>query len=157
VKRVQMNPAFRFTVKLWKRFTHERETAWAPAEADLVRSSLGPLASSGKLGTVLAQFPWSFKRSPENEAWLADLFQAFQEYALAIEVRHASWNEGDFYALLREHNVGIVNIDQPVFSHSIEPGARVTTDAVGYVRLHGRNYGNWFREAAETHERYDYL
>jgi uncharacterized protein YecE (DUF72 family) len=25
------------------------------------------------------------------------------------------------------------------------------------VRLHGRNYENWFREDAEPHERYDYL
>jgi uncharacterized protein YecE (DUF72 family) len=25
------------------------------------------------------------------------------------------------------------------------------------VRLHGRNYKNWFREKAESHERYDYL
>jgi uncharacterized protein YecE (DUF72 family) len=25
------------------------------------------------------------------------------------------------------------------------------------VRLHGRNYGNWFRDKAESHERYDYL
>jgi uncharacterized protein YecE (DUF72 family) len=25
------------------------------------------------------------------------------------------------------------------------------------VRLHGRNYENWFRDNAESHERYDYL
>jgi len=31
------------------------------------------------------------------------------------------------------------------------------TSPVGYVRLHGRNYENWFRENAESHERYDYL
>jgi len=49
-----------------------------------------------------------------------------------------------------------VNIDQPVFHHSITPGTQVTSP-VGYVRLHGRNYENWFRDNAESHERYDYL
>jgi len=75
----------------------------------------------------------------------------------AVEIRHASWNVPDFYVLLSERRVGIVNIDQPVFQNSIKPDARVTAADVGYVRLHGRNYGNWFRENAETHERYDYL
>ena len=42
------------------------------------------------------------------------------------------------------------------FAKSIKPAAKVTA-GVGYVRLHGRNYGNWFRENAESHERYDYL
>jgi len=28
---------------------------------------------------------------------------------------------------------------------------------VGYVRLHGRNYRDWFREDAGRDERYDYL
>jgi len=31
------------------------------------------------------------------------------------------------------------------------------TSAVGYIRLHGRNYQNWFREEANVLERYDYL
>jgi uncharacterized protein YecE (DUF72 family) len=43
-----------------------------------------------------------------------------------------------------------------VFSKSIKPAA-LTTSPVGYVRLHGRNYQNWFREKAGRDERYDYL
>jgi uncharacterized protein YecE (DUF72 family) len=31
------------------------------------------------------------------------------------------------------------------------------TSEIGYVRLHGRNYKNWFAENREPHERYDYL
>jgi uncharacterized protein YecE (DUF72 family) len=151
------NPRFRFTAKLWKRFTHDREQAWSPADAEQVRAALAPIASAGRLGAVLAQFPWSFKRTSENEEWLGDVLSAFADFPLAIEVRHASWNEPDFYASLTERNVGIVNIDQPVFQHSITPGDRVTGTSIGYVRLHGRNYGNWFRDEAETHERYDYL
>lgn len=155
-RRIAGNPRFRFTAKLWQRFTHEREQAWTADEAGQVRSALDPLADAGRLGCLLAQFPWSFKRTPGNEEWLDDVLRAFAAYPLAVEVRHASWNAPEFYASLGERRVGVVNIDQPVFRHSIRPGAAVTAP-VGYVRLHGRNYQNWFREEAETHERYDYL
>ena len=43
-----------------------------------------------------------------------------------------------------------------LFSKSIKPGA-LTTSTIGYVRLHGRNYQNWFREKAPRDERYNYL
>lgn len=157
VRRVAGNPRFRFTAKLWRRFTHERDSAWSSAEVDQVRAALDPLAGAARLGALLAQFPWSFKRTPENEEWLGDLLRVFSAYPLAVEVRHASWNDPVFYEFLAGADVGVVNIDQPLFHDSIKPGARVTGKSVGYVRLHGRNYGNWFREQAETHERYDYL
>ena len=62
----------------------------------------------------------------------------------------------EFYLALAERGVGAVNIAQPVSPPSIMPGARVPA-GVGYIRLHGRNYENWFRDDAEPHERYDYL
>lgn len=155
-RRVKENPRFRFTAKLWQRFTHERDKPWSLDDVEQVRASMGPLAEAGKLGCLLAQFPWSFKRTPENEEWLGDVVRAFEQFPLAVEVRHGSWNEPAFYRSLTEQKVGIVNIDQPVFKNSIKPGAHVTA-GVGYVRLHGRNYENWFRDQAESHERYDYL
>jgi len=48
------------------------------------------------------------------------------------------------------------SVDQPQFANSIKPSAEVTSP-IGYVRLHGRNYQNWFREEANVLERYDYL
>jgi uncharacterized protein YecE (DUF72 family) len=156
VKRINENPRFRFTAKLWKRFTHERKQAWGREEVDQVRRALEPIGSANRLGCILAQFPWSFKRSPENEEWLGDVLRSFAEFPITVEVRHASWNQPDFHSSLSEHGVGVVNIDQPLFHHSIKPSAAVTA-TVGYVRLHGRNFNNWFREDAESHERYDYL
>jgi uncharacterized protein YecE (DUF72 family) len=155
-KRVGRNSGFKFTAKLWQRFTHEREAAWSTDEVTLAQEGLKPLADAGKLGCVLVQFPWSFKRTPESREWLEDLVGAFSAFPLAVEVRHSSWNVPEFYASLAEHGVGVVNIDQPVFKNSITPSGRVTA-GVGYVRLHGRNYENWFRDDAEPHERYDYL
>jgi len=57
---------------------------------------------------------------------------------------------------LEDLGVGLCDIDQPLFSNSIKPAAEVTSE-IGYVRLHGRNYQNWFREEANVVERYDYL
>jgi uncharacterized protein YecE (DUF72 family) len=155
-RRVAHNPRFRFTAKLYQRFTHQRGEAWTPDEVNEVKDGLTPLHDAGRLGAVLLQFPWSFKRDDAAREWLGDLVGAFGDFPLVVEVRHSSWNVPEFYAGLRERGVGAVNIDQPVFRHSITPGAEVTSD-VGYVRLHGRNYGNWFRDSAEAHERYDYL
>jgi uncharacterized protein YecE (DUF72 family) len=155
-RRVAQNPQFRFTAKLYRRFTHQRDEAWTTDEVEEIRRGLLPLMEAGRLGCLLVQFPWSFKRDAVAREWLGDLVGAFGEFPLAIEVRHSSWNVPEFYAGLRERGVAAVNIDQPVFRHSIKPGAEVT-GPVGYVRLHGRNYENWFRDDAESHERYDYL
>jgi len=61
-----------------------------------------------------------------------------------------------FYESLAERGVGFVNIDQPLFKKSIKPSA-VVTSPTGYIRVHGRNYKEWFRESANVRERYDYL
>ena len=156
VARVDEHPDFRFTAKLYKRFTHERTSAWSREEVDEVRGGLDPMAEAGKLGALLLQFPWSFRNTEENREWLRDLAKAFRDYPRVVEVRHISWNEADFYAELVASRMGIVNLDQPMFRNSLPPSARATS-AVGYVRVHGRNYKDWFRKTAGRDERYDYL
>lgn len=155
-KRVADFPDFRFTAKLWRRFTHERGTTWMKSEVQKVRRGFEELAKADRLGAVLVQFPWSFKRSEENREWVDDVVSAFDAFPLVLEVRHASWNVPEFYEAAAERGVGFVNIDQPLFKNSIKPSARRTA-GVGYVRLHGRNYQDWFREASGRDERYDYL
>lgn len=155
-ERVADFEAFRYTAKLWRRFTHERDRAWTRGEVGQVRDGFRPLHEAGKLEAVLVQFPWSFKNEEANREWLNDLVQAFDELPLVVEVRHESWNDPAFYAWLGEHDVGFVNIDQPLFSRSIKPSA-VGTSRVGYIRVHGRNYREWFRKTADRDARYDYL
>ena len=108
------------------------------------------------LGAVLLQFPWSFRRTDDNRIWLDDVTRAFAEFPLVVEVRHASWAVPEFYAELAERGIGFVNIDQPLFHNSIKPSATATAP-VGYVRIHGRNYRDWFRKDAGVEARYDYL
>lgn len=156
VRKVERNTGFRFTAKLWERFTHHRESWPPPADAQLVRDGFAPLFDAGRLGAVLLQFPWSFKRTPENRQWLARVIDSFSEYPLVLEVRHASWDVPEVYEGLHERGVAFCNIDQPLFNNSIAPSQTVTAP-VGYVRLHGRNYNDWFREEAGRDDRYDYL
>ena len=87
-KRVEDHPDFRFTAKLYKRFTHERAQVWTKEEVREVRDGFDVLLESGKLGAVLLQFPWSFRNDEANREWLRDLTKAFAAYPLAVEVRH---------------------------------------------------------------------
>jgi uncharacterized protein YecE (DUF72 family) len=154
LERITANPNFRFTAKLWRGFTHER-TAGAADEA-LCKEGFAPLFEAGRLGAVLLQFPWSFRNTPENREYVARLGDRFREYPLVLEVRHGSWSEPGVLAWLEQLQLGLCNIDQPLFKKSVAPSA-LTTSAVGYVRLHGRNYQSWFRENKYVGERYDYL
>jgi uncharacterized protein YecE (DUF72 family) len=166
IERVAANPRFVFTAKLWQRFTHEISPgAEGPAIAATtaederaVRAGFDVLHAAGKLSAVLLQFPFSFHRTPETVVHLSALLKRFADYPLVVEVRHASWQTPETFALLKECNVGFCNIDQPVIGRSIEPSAEATSP-IGYVRLHGRRYDTWFTDdaAIPSHERYNYL
>jgi uncharacterized protein YecE (DUF72 family) len=153
---VEAAPRFSFTVKLWQRFTHEREHPPGRSDVDLFREGIQPLVEAGRLGGVLVQFPWSFKNEAANRSWLEKVLDFFADYPLALEVRHASWNVAETYEYLSRRRVAICNIDQPLYRNSIAPDERITA-RVGYVRLHGQNFANWFREDAGRDARYDYL
>ena len=155
LQRIQHNPNFVFTAKLYKVFTHKRGQA-TDEDEKAFREGMEPLAAAGKLGAVLIQFPWSFKNELEERTYLNQLVKRFKDYPLVVELRHESWNNPRNLQTLEDLGVGLCDIDQPLFSNSIKPSAEVTSP-IGYVRLHGRNYQNWFREEANALERYDYL
>lgn len=176
IDRVAGNPNFLFTAKLWQRFTHHpslgragvrrsRQTTSAPAlpvptneDEREVREGFDVLRSARKLGAVLLQFPISFHRTPETTAYLAELLARFRDYPLAVEVRHASWNAPEVFALLRERGAGFCNIDQPILGRALKP-SQESTSPIGYFRLHGRRYDTWFSDdpGMPSHERYNYL
>ncbi|MGB2654308.1 MAG: DUF72 domain-containing protein [Candidatus Acidiferrum sp.] len=157
VERVSQNPDFLFTAKLWQEFTHTRDLS--ADNEKIFRPAMETLRGAGKLGALLAQFPWSFKNTKETIAYLDRFIGRFRDFPLVIEVRHSSWDKPEFYSWLAERNVGFCNIDQPIIGRSLEPGEK-TTSPVGYVRLHGRNYNEWFRERPDgemSEQRYNYL
>jgi len=154
VHRTERNPDFLFTTKLFRGFTHERESM-PQSEVDAFRSFLEPLRDAGKLGAVLLQFPWSFRATKRARDRLSELAELFSGYPLVAEVRHGSFMIDRFFDFLQEKEIGFVNIDQPQIGESIPP-TEIVTSSVGYVRLHGRNREKWI-EHDEPWERYDYL
>jgi uncharacterized protein YecE (DUF72 family) len=154
-KRVEGNGRFRFTAKLFRNFSHDRDSLAEEDEGDF-KKGIEPLMAAGRLGALLAQFPYSFHYMEGNKKYLETLAARFRGYPLILEVRHASWDRAQAYQFLREQGIGFCNIDQPAMSYSIGATKEVT-GPVGYLRLHGRNEKNWFREGAGRDARYDYL
>jgi uncharacterized protein YecE (DUF72 family) len=54
-----------------------------------------------------------------------------------------------------EKDVAFCNLDQPRLGKAIGPTEHVTAP-LGYVRLHGRNYDQWF-DSDSRNDRYNYL
>ena len=181
-------PGFEFSIKLYQKFTHPdmfkktlteradkasgagREGAGAddewidalarPNQADLdeFRAGVEPLATSHKMGALLAQFPPSFKDTPASREYLADLLRAFSDYPVAVELRHRSWSDaiGETLSLLNAFGAAWVQIDEPKFRFSIRQNYLPNVQGFYYMRLHGRNAEKWWKhDLAE--DRYDYL
>ena len=155
-KKVENQTEFLFSVKLHQVFTHKRK-GFSQQDVDNFKFGIEPLEAKNRLAAILLQFPWSFANTHSHTEYLIRLFKLFAGYPLAIEVRHGSWDRTDFYNLLSEYKVCFCNIDQPIFHNSIKPSALSTNPEYSYVRLHGRNYKNWFKENAGREERYNYL
>jgi len=158
IDRVEANPRFVFTAKLWQRFTHDIGSTTSAADERAVRAGFDVLRAANRLGAVLLQFPFSFHRTAETVAYLSALLKRFADYPLVVEVRHASWDSRETLDFLRNCSVSFCNIDQPIIGRSLAPSAQATSP-VGYVRLHGRRYDRWFSDdaAVPAHERYNYL
>jgi len=89
IRRVENNPDFKFTTKIYRGFTHESAKS-APDDVKNFRKYLDPLMEAKRLGAVLLQYPWSFKNTAESVEKLEKVFADFHGYPLALEVRHAS-------------------------------------------------------------------
>ena len=142
---------FEFIVKAYKGMTHDRKPTTEMFED--FHSSIAPLDESGKLKGLLAQFPWSFKNSDANQTYLAALAEGLAPQKLFVEFRHASWIDESVFDFLAVHGIGYCSVDEPQMSGLVPPIAKATSD-IAYVRLHGRNYKNWWGRG--TGDRYDY-
>jgi uncharacterized protein YecE (DUF72 family) len=135
-------PDFRFWIKLHQSFTHERKLEKSMIHG--FHDCLQPLVACGKLAGILAQFPYSFHFNPGALAYLEDLAGHFAAYPLAVEFRHQGWLEDEVLAFFRSNGLIWTNIDQPLISQSLGLTAQVTARETAYLRLHGRNYQDWF-------------
>ena len=170
--------AFEFSLKLYQKFTHPkmfREAALKSApgsegtlldllaqvtrrDIDDFRAGIDPIASAGKLGALLAQFPASFKDTPASRDYLSQLLRVFADYRVAVELRHSSWSDafGETLTLLNAFNAAWAQIDEPKFRSSIRQNYLPNITGFYYMRLHGRNAAQWWRHEHRD-DRYNYL
>ena len=146
-------PDFRFTVKAPGDLTHKR--CEDKGLFDQFREALRPLEAEGKLGCVLAQFPFSFKPSAETREYLAGFRTLLPDLPVVVELRNAQWVSRGTINDLRRLGLGFCCVDEPRLEGLMPPIAGATAK-VGYIRLHGRNAAKWFTHQ-EAWERYDYL
>ena len=152
---------FEFSLKLHRDLTHTAAATGLqldPAAVDLYRSGIEPLAASGKIGALLAQFPASFKQTPQSLAYLDALLRGFRDYPMAVELRHKSWSDGfgETLAVLNAHGAALTQIDEPKFRLSIRQNQLPNITGFYYMRLHGRNAAQWWRHNT-SEDRYNYL
>ena len=169
---------FEFSLKLYQKFTHPkmfREAALKTApgaegpmldllaqvtqsDIDDFRAGIDPLANAGRLGALLAQFPPSFKDTPQSRDYLAQLLRAFHDYPVAVELRHKTWSDalGDTLSLLNSFDAALVQIDEPKFTFSIRQNYLPNVKSFYYMRLHGRNAAQWWTHE-KSEDRYNYL
>jgi uncharacterized protein YecE (DUF72 family) len=153
--------SFLFSLKLFQKFTHPDmflkrpgATDWNVTVGDIdeFRAGLDPIASAGRLGALLIQFPSSFHNEPATQAYLTWLLEAFRDYPRAVELRHASWDDS---TVVEENGAARVLQDEPFSEFN---GSRVQpfTGSLTYIRMHGRNKASWW-DHERSEDRYNYL
>ena len=153
------SPDFQFVIKAFRGMTHEIKrpgTSTFIDNKDVFKSflsALDPLIHAGKLGCVLAQFPYSFYPRPSNLEYLEFFKEEMGTIPLTVEFRNRKWLTRKTLQFLEDHCMGYCIVDEPKL-HSLVPFHPDATSPIGYFRFHGRNK-NWFN--VPTSVRYDYL
>ena len=146
-------------MKAHKGMTHEfKEPAAGEDKSDVFRAfmeAIKPMTTRGNLGCVLAQFPWGFKRTPENADYVRRFRERLKDIAVVVEFRNSEWVRPETFELLRAEGLGFCCVDEPRLRGLVPPVAEVTAD-IAYVRFHGRNAEKWWNHT-QGWERYNYL
>lgn len=154
----QTPDTFKFIIKAYQGITRQRswEDSYA-SEKEMYQAFfdfLQPLRDSGRLAAILFQFPSFFDCTEEHIVYLRKLRKIFPDDMMAIELRNTSWYDADMLpfllAFMRKEKMSLVIVDQPqVAIHSVPFVPEVTNPEFVYVRLHGRNKGNWLDKSPD--------
>jgi len=149
---------FTFVVKTHGSMTHKIRGS----DGSLIRDEsvfeafiegLKPLAESGKLKCVLAQFPIKFSRGGDTEDHLKWFAEKMKPLKLVVELRNQNWLAQSVFDLLKSVDAGYCVVDEPDLP-KLTPFTPVVTSDIAYFRFHGRNQ-KWFDVPVNV--RYDYL
>jgi uncharacterized protein YecE (DUF72 family) len=154
-RRTASRSGFRFTAKAHRSWSHDPVADLATGVSETL-AGLDPLREANALGALLVQFPHRFHHGRESVDRIERIADLARGWPLVVEVRHDSWAEADVEPWLRERGLGWCVVDQPRVGRAAPARPRVTSP-LSYLRLHGRNAADWFREGAGRDARYDYL
>ncbi|MCX5387618.1 DUF72 domain-containing protein [Streptomyces sp. NBC_00083] len=122
-------------------------------------AGLEPLRASGRLGTLLFQFPPRLAPGQAAAEFLRRCRERAEGWPMAVEFRHPDWWRADRVeattALLSELGTAAVAVDMvQTLPTSVPPVVRVTSPELALVRLHGRNsaWGTGSKEERFRHE-----
>lgn len=127
---------------------------------DSLLEAVGPLGD--KLGAILVQLPPYVVSGPDQRRELARIIDRLKPARTAVEFRHRSWAEpGEREAaaeLLGERDAAWVVVDAPRIDakNVMPPIVEVTSPALAYLRLHGRNKETW-NTGRSVAERFDHV
>ncbi len=130
------------------------------AVIDSLLEAVGPLGD--KLGAILVQLPPYVVSGPDQRRELARIIDRLKPARAAVEFRHRSWAEpGEREAaaeLLGERDAAWVVVDAPRIDakNVMPPIVEVTSPALAYLRLHGRNKETW-NTGRSVAERFDHV
>ncbi len=143
---------FLFSIKANQEMTHQREDNVPVFETFC--QVLKPIIDAGKLGCILAQFPYSFGFNRRNWEYLGLFKERLDELPVVIEFRNAQWLRSEVFDWLRHQGLGFCCVDEPQLPNLLPPLAEATSQ-IGYIRFHGRNSAKWWQHE-QVYERYDY-
>ena len=141
---------FRFAVKANEATTHKLD----PSVLDSFKEAVEPAKVAQRLAGVLCQFPYAFRNTEQNRAYLAQLAKDLADFKPIIEFRHDSWIKPAVFDFLRANRLAYCSVDEPQIPGLVPRIAKVTSD-IAYLRFHSRDASKWF--GGEGKGRYDYL
>jgi uncharacterized protein YecE (DUF72 family) len=142
-----------FAVKVPQQITHEADLSDATVTAFL--RSIEPVAQAGRLGALLAQFPFRFHATPENRIYVEKVAALLAPHPLVIEIRHVSWDADPAVRFFSDRRLNRCITDMPRLK-GLPATITQLTGPIAYVRFHGRNGARWF-ESNNAADPYDYL
>lgn len=134
-----------------------RDAVWA-----MFLDALEPLRASGRLGTILMQYPRWVGPSRANAALIEEAGARLAGWRSAVEFRNKDWFDDRLRPrtldLLRRNKLAYVAVDSPPgFQSSVPPIAEATSPQVSVVRFHGRNTDTWEAKVTQVSQRFRYL
>lgn len=122
-------------------------------------SALVPLASEGKLGGLLFQFPQWFPIGRDNKQYLLEVRRRCDPWRVCVEFRNRTWmseeNRAETLELLTSYGLSYVSVDMPQGFASSIPPVLAATSPLAVVRFHGHNDEGW--ESKDIYQRFGYL